>query len=251
MCSGVQPVEANPADWRHVPGRGRHPPRPGRTRAGLRCRQVGVRESAQSWRDLLADVKRRGPRPCAGDRGGRRRARLLARARRDLPRHPTSAVLGGACQAPERQSRSGWQAEGHKATKVLNTVPKSVQAAIKQTARDPPRRPVFAAAVAMRGSPSTTCWPGTRITCAPRPPPDRVRLRHGPPPHGPHRGRALAQRRQADGLQARHGGRMASLGDLSRLDGDPSLEPARFDTRGVAGMPSVPFPPCRMLRHAP
>jgi putative transposase len=61
--------------------------------------QAGVRESAQSWRELLVEIKRRGLSipPRIGDRaraGHRRRgARLLEGARRALPRHASSAVL--------------------------------------------------------------------------------------------------------------------------------------------------------------
>ena len=65
--------------------------------------QVGVRESAQSWRELL--VRREAPRPRrrADDRGRRRRARLLEGRRRGLPRHPTSAMLAAQDGEPPQQ----------------------------------------------------------------------------------------------------------------------------------------------------
>ena len=43
--------------------------------------QVGIRESAQSWRELLVELKAARPRRRARDRGRRRRARLLEGAR--------------------------------------------------------------------------------------------------------------------------------------------------------------------------
>ena len=54
--------------------------------------QVGVRESAQSWRELLVDLKARGlsvpPELAVGRRLG-----VLEGSRRSLPRHPAPAVL--------------------------------------------------------------------------------------------------------------------------------------------------------------
>ena len=55
--------------------------------------QTGVRESAQSWRELLVDLKARGLAIAAGPGDRRRRARLLEGARGGLRRAPgTSAV---------------------------------------------------------------------------------------------------------------------------------------------------------------
>ena len=56
--------------------------------------QTGMRESAQSWRELLVDIKARGLDDRAGARGRRRRARLLEGDRGGLPEHPASALLG-------------------------------------------------------------------------------------------------------------------------------------------------------------
>jgi len=56
--------------------------------------QVGVRESAQSWRELLVEVKSRGLTIAPGNCRRRRCARLLEGARRGLSRHAASAVLG-------------------------------------------------------------------------------------------------------------------------------------------------------------
>ena len=80
--------------------------------------QVGVRESAQSWRELLVDVKRRG-----------------------LSVAPTLAVGDGALGFwkaldeifPGTRHQRCWQ---HKTANVLNKVPKSVQPAMKADLRE-------------------------------------------------------------------------------------------------------------------
>jgi len=80
--------------------------------------QVGVRESAQSWRELLVDVKRRG-----------------------LSVAPTLAVGDGALGFwkaldevfPGTRHQRCWQ---HKTANILNKVPKSVQSAMKADLRE-------------------------------------------------------------------------------------------------------------------
>ncbi len=54
--------------------------------------QVGIRESAQSWRELLVDLKARGLSNHPGGSHRRRRTRLLEGARRGLPDNPASAL---------------------------------------------------------------------------------------------------------------------------------------------------------------
>ncbi len=84
--------------------------------------QVGVRESAQSWRELLVDVKRRG-----------------------LSIAPEIAVGDGALGFwraldevfPGTAHQRCWV---HKAANVLDKVPKSVQPAMKADLRGDPRR---------------------------------------------------------------------------------------------------------------
>ena len=56
--------------------------------------QVGVRESAQSWRELLVDIKSSRARHRARDRGRRRGHGLLEGPGRSVPRRPSSTVLG-------------------------------------------------------------------------------------------------------------------------------------------------------------
>jgi putative transposase len=95
--------------------------------------QVGVRESAQSWRELLVEAKRRG----------------LAIA-------PEIAVGDGALGFwraldevfPGTRHQRCWQ---HKTANVLNTVPKSVQRAMKADLREIHGAPTRAAAEAAMG----------------------------------------------------------------------------------------------------
>jgi putative transposase len=90
--------------------------------------QVGVRESAQSWRELLVDVKRRG-----------------------LSLAPKIAVGDGALGFwkaleevfPGTRHQRCWQ---HKAANVLNKAPKSVQQAMKADLREIHSAPTRAAA---------------------------------------------------------------------------------------------------------
>ena len=56
--------------------------------------QTGVRESAQSWRELLIERQAAWARDRAGPRGRRRCARLLESNRAGLSQHSASAVLG-------------------------------------------------------------------------------------------------------------------------------------------------------------
>ena len=90
--------------------------------------QVGVRESAQSWRELLIDVKRRG-----------------------LTAAPEIAVGDGALGFwkavdeiyPGARQQRCWV---HKTTNVLNKVPKSIQAAMKMDLRESHAAPTRSAA---------------------------------------------------------------------------------------------------------
>ena len=75
----------------------------------------GVRESAQSWRELLLDLKRRGLAMRARTRGRRRRARLLAGGRGSVAADPRPALLGAqdrqraqqAAEEPATESQAG------------------------------------------------------------------------------------------------------------------------------------------------
>jgi hypothetical protein len=62
--------------------------------------QTGMRESGQSWKELLVDLKGARSVDCARYRGWRRRAWLLEGPGRSLPNDPSPALL--AAQDPER-----------------------------------------------------------------------------------------------------------------------------------------------------
>ena len=66
--------------------------------------QTGVRESAQSWRELRRH-QAAWARDCAGPRGRRRRARLLEGDRRGLPEHQAPALLGSQDRQRAEQGR--------------------------------------------------------------------------------------------------------------------------------------------------
>jgi hypothetical protein len=175
--------------------------------------QVGLRESAQSWRELLVDLKARGlavtPELATGD-----------------------GALGfwKALEAvfPTTRHQRCWV---HKAANVLDKLPRSVEPAAKA---DRPARD-------LAGAGPRDCGSGDHDVCrevrgqirkggrvlgqGPRraarvlrlpgralgPPahrePDRERVRHGAAPDGAHQGRAVAGHRPADAVQARGGRR--------------------------------------------
>ena len=174
--------------------------------------QVGVRESAQSWRELLVDLKARG----------------LAIA----PELATGDGALGFWKALEEVSPATrhQRCTVHKTANVLDKLPKSVQPAAKADLREiwtAPDRATAEAAIATfaekygaKYEKAVAClvkdrdalltfydfpaehWDHLRTVQ-----PDRERVRHRPAPHRPHQGRAVAGHRPADGLQAGHGRR--------------------------------------------
>jgi putative transposase len=172
--------------------------------------QVGVRESAQSWRELLVDVKRRGL--------------LIA---------PEMAVGDGALGFwraldevfPGTAHQRCWV---HKAANVLDKVPKSVQPAMKADLReihgaDPGGGRGGAGGLRrkVRGQvPPRPCLPDQgsggaagvlRLLSRALGPPaqlelDRERVRHGAASDCADQRGALGHDRQADGVQAGDGG---------------------------------------------
>ncbi|BAV50227.1 transposase, Mutator family [Mesorhizobium loti] len=171
--------------------------------------QVGVRESAQSWRELLIDLKARG-----------------------LSVAPQIAVGDGALGFwkaleeifPSTRHQRCWQ---HKVLNVLNKVPKSVQPNMKadlREIRDAPDRATAEVAMAIfvdkyeakypkavdcltkgpRGPADLLRLPGRALGPSAYLESDRKRLRHRPAPHGAHQGKPVAQDGPAHGLQARH-----------------------------------------------
>ncbi len=110
--------------------------------------QVGVRESAQSWRELLVDVKHRGlsiAPPLASPTG------CACRSLKPAP--PEIAVGDGALGfwkavdevSPGTRHQRCWL---HKAKNLLNKVPKSIQEAMKADIREISMAPTRAAAEA-------------------------------------------------------------------------------------------------------
>ncbi len=171
--------------------------------------QVGVRESAQSWRELLVDLKARG----------------LAVA-------PELAIGDGALGFwkaleevfPATRHQRCWV---HKTANVLNKVPKSVQPAMKADLREvwTARRPGggrgrhrrFRREVRRqirqgghmpdqgpRGAAGLLRLPGRALGSPAHVEPDRERLRHRPASNRADQGCAVAKHRPAHGLQARH-----------------------------------------------
>ena len=173
--------------------------------------QVGMRESAQSWRELLVGLKARG----------------LAIA-------PEVAVGDGALGFwkaleevfPSTRHQRCWV---HKAVNMLNKLPKSLQAnAPPGSARElagarqgngrkgdrnlrgevraevrPGRR---LPGQGSRGTARLLRLPRRALGPSPLVEPDRERVRHRAPSHGADEGRPVAGDRQADGVQAGDGG---------------------------------------------
>ena len=171
---------------------------------------VGVRESAQSWRELLVDLKARG-----------------------LAVPPELAVGDGALGFwkaldevfPGTRHQRCWF---HKIANVINHFPKSMQPAVSSDLRDIHHAETRAAALAAietfkaeirrqirprgdlpdqghRGHARLLRLPGRALGPPADLEPDRERVRHRPPSHGAHQGRPVAEDREADGLHPRSG----------------------------------------------
>ena len=179
--------------------------------------QTGVRESAQSWRELLIDIKRRG-----------------------LQIAPDLAVGDGALGFwkaieevfPGTKHQRCWV---HKAANVLNKVALSVQVNMKADLREiygastraaaKSAIDVFAEKYGAKYEKAVTCltkdreallaffdfpaehWDSAHVK------PDRKRVRHGASSNGAVEGIPVGDDRQAHGVQARHRGREKPGGD--------------------------------------
>ncbi len=171
--------------------------------------QVGVRESAQSWRELLVDLKARGltiaPELATGD-GALGFWKALDEVS-PTTRHQRCTV--------------------HKTANVLDKLPKSVQPAAKSDLREiwtAPDRATAEAAIATfadkygaKYDKAVTClvkdrdalltfydFPAEHWDHSADVEPDRERVRHGPTSDGADQGRAVPGHRPADGVQAGH-----------------------------------------------
>jgi hypothetical protein len=181
--------------------------------------QVGMRESAQSWRELLVDLKARGlaiapelPPATARSASGRRSRRF--RRRRGTSAAPCTRPSTCWTSCPSLSSRRPrW-------TCARSGRPRTVRQ---------PRRPSRALPKSMGPSTKGGHLPGQRSRRAAdllqlpsralgspaHVQPDRERVRHRPAPNRPDQGRVVTGHRQADGLQARHGRRE----DLAQAEG--------------------------------
>jgi putative transposase len=171
--------------------------------------QTGVRESAQSWRELLIDIKRRG-----------------------LEIAPDLAVGDGALGFwkaieevfPGTKHQRCWV---HKTANVLNKVALLVQVNMKADLREIYGAPTRAAAEAAidvfadkygaKYEKAVTCLTKDRSACLLRLPgralgpsthvkPNRERVRYSPSSDGADEGILVGDDRQVDGVQARHRG---------------------------------------------
>ena len=206
--------------------------------------QVGMRESAQSWRELLVDLKARG----------------LAIA----PELATGDGALGFWKALEEVSPTTrhQRCTVHKTANVLDKLPKSVQPAAKADLREiwtAPDRATAEAAIAtlcrevrgqiregghLPGQGPRRAADLLRLPCRAlgspaHVQPDRERVRHRPAPHCADQGRAVAGHRPADGLQARHGGRQ----DLAQAEGrEPVAEGHRMASHSENGIEVINTP---------
>ena len=182
--------------------------------------QVGMRESTQSWRELLVDLKARGlavtPELATGD-GALGFWKALEEVS-PTTRHQRCTV--------------------HKTANVLDKLPKSVQPAAKADLREiwaAPDRATAEAAIATfaekygaKYEKAVTClvkdrhalltfydFPGRALGPLAHVQPGRERVRHGAAPDGAHQGCAVPRHRSPDGVQAGHGGRQ----DLASAEG--------------------------------
>ena len=190
--------------------------------------QVGVRESAQSWRELLVGLKARG----------------LAIA----PELATGDGALGFWKALDEVSPTTrhQRCTVHKTVNVMDKLPKSVQPAAKSDLREVWNAPDRATAEAAIATFAKKYWgqvregghlpdqgsgraadvlrlPGRALGPPAHVQPDRERVRHRPAPDGPHQGRAVAGYRPADGVQAGDGGSQ----DLAPAEGREPVAQSR------------------------
>ena len=141
--------------------------------------QVGMRESAQSWRELLVDLKARGlaiaPEPATGDG-----ALGFWKALEEV----SPATRHQRCTAAEAAIATFAEKYGAKYAKAAACLVKD-----------------RAALLAFYDFPAEHWDPPAHRQ------PDRERVRHRPAPHRQDQGRAVAGHRPADGVQAGHGRR--------------------------------------------
>ena len=173
--------------------------------------QTGMRESAQSWKELLVDLKARGlsiaPEIAVGD-GALGFWRALDEAfpstrHQRCWQHKTLNVLDKLPKSVQPNAhedlREIWLSPNRAAAEIaMQHLRREIRAKIRQGRRLPAERPRHAADV-LRFS-------RRALDASAHVEPDRKRLRDGAASHGAHEGRALAGHGPPHGLQAGDGG---------------------------------------------
>ena len=189
--------------------------------------QVGVRESAQSWRELLIELKARGlaiaPELATGDGAlgfwkaleevfptTRHQRCTVHKTANVLDKLPTSVqpAENGIC------ARSGRRRIANRRRRRWRCSPRN-RRQIRTGGRLPGEGP--------RRATDLLRLPGRALGPFADGEPDRERVRHGPPPDGAHQRRAVAGHGSAHGLQADHGG----CEDLAAVEGRKSVAEGR------------------------
>src|SRR5947209_6879675 len=166
--------------------------------------QTGVRESAQSWRELLVDIKQRGleiaPDLAVGE------ARLLEGDRRGLPGHQAPALLGSQDRQRAEQGRplGSGQYEGRPSRDLRRADPRGgrggdrrVRRQIRRQVRQGGRLPDEGSGSAARllRLPRRALGPSAYIK------PNRERVRDGAASNRENKGSPIGEDRQAHGVQ--------------------------------------------------
>jgi len=170
--------------------------------------QTGVRESAQSWRELLIDIKRRGL-DRARPRGRRRRARLLEGDRGGLSPHQAPTLLGSQDRQRAQQGRplGPGQHEGRPSRDLRSVDSRGRRGRHRRVRRQIRRQVREGSHLSDQGPASSACLlrlPSRALGPSTHVKPDRERVRYSPSSDGADEGIPVGNDRQVDGVQARH-----------------------------------------------
>lgn len=173
--------------------------------------QVGARESAQSWHELLVDLKARGlgepPKLAAGDGAlgfwkalegifpGTRHQRCWFHKMSNVLKHFPKSTQPAVTVDLRKISHAEHPSRGAGRHRDL-------QAEIRRQIRPRRRLP----AQGQRGPAGLLRLPGRALGPLTHLEPDRERVRHRPPPGCAHEGRAVTEDRETHGLHSRQGG---------------------------------------------
>jgi hypothetical protein len=168
--------------------------------------QTGVRESAQSWRELLVDIKQRGLETAPDLAVGDGALGFWKRDRRGLPGHQAPALLGSQDRQRVEQGRplGSGQHEGRPSRDLRRADPRGgrggdrrIRRQIRRQVRQGGRLPDEGSGSAARllRLPRRALGPSAYIK------PDRERVCDGASSHREDKGSPLGEDRQAHGLQ--------------------------------------------------